>query len=198
MLAALIMAALRTDQLVGVPLPDYRLPVAQCDSGHTHAYLIHLRDMQDQHTATLLDYYTRHQPSAQWSGFLTALAEEFETQLDTAQLRILMARIGARFAARYPSGECATLDDLAAFLNAIWSQLDWGVVRLAERDDYLSIEHSCAPLAAFGERGSPWASAFLEGAYQHWLHELGAGSLALQEHQSANSLTIEFRLLKAS
>ena len=91
-----------------------------------------------------------------------------------------MARIGARFAERYPAGDCTTLDDLASFLNAVWSKLDWGFVRLVERDDYLSIEHACAPLAVFGE-GAAWASAFLEGAYQHWLHELGAGSLALQE-----------------
>ena len=153
--------------------------------------------MQDEHTATLLDYYTRHQTSVQWHGFLTALAEEFETQIDTSQLRVLMSRIGARFAAKHPAGECTTLDDLAAFLNSIWSGLDWGFVRLAERDDYLSIEHSCAPLAAFGERAAPWVSAFLEGAYQHWLRELGAGSLALQEYQSANAHTYEFRLLKA-
>ncbi|MEX3975748.1 cellulose biosynthesis protein BcsD [Paraburkholderia caribensis] len=153
--------------------------------------------MQDEHTATLLDYYTRHQTSVQWRGFLTALAEEFETQIDTSQLRVLMSRIGARFAAKHPAGECTTLDDLAAFLNSIWSGLDWGFVRLVERDDYLSIEHSCAPLAAFGERAAPWVSAFLEGAYQHWLHELGAGSLALQEYQGVNAHTCEFRLLKA-
>jgi hypothetical protein len=153
--------------------------------------------MQDEHTATLLDYYTRHQTSVQWRGFLSALAEEFETQLDPSQLRILMARIGARFAARYPAGDCTTLDDLASFLNAVWSELDWGFVRLVERDDYLSIEHACAPLAVFGERAAAWASAFLEGAYQHWLHELGAGSLALQEYQSANAHSYEFRLLKS-
>ncbi|HWT35973.1 MAG TPA: cellulose biosynthesis protein BcsD [Paraburkholderia sp.] len=153
--------------------------------------------MQDEHTATLLDYYTRHQTSVQWRDFISALAEEFETQLDTSQLRILMARIGARFAAKYPAVRCTTLDDLASFLNAIWSELDWGFVRLVERDDYLSIEHGCAPLAAFGERTAPWASAFLEGAYQHWLHELGAGSLALQEYPGTNAHTYEFRLLKA-
>ncbi|ACC72417.1 cellulose biosynthesis protein BcsD [Paraburkholderia phymatum] len=150
--------------------------------------------MQDEHTAPLLDYYTRHQTSVQWRGFLSALAEEFETQLDTSQLRTLMARIGVRFAARYPATGCTTLDDLASFLNGIWSELDWGFVRVVERDDYLSIEHSCAPLAAFGERAAPWASAFLEGAYQHWLRELGAGSLALQEHPSANAHAYEFRL----
>jgi hypothetical protein len=153
--------------------------------------------MQDEHTATLLDYYTRHQPSTQWRGFLTALAEEFETQLDTSQLRVLMARIGARFAANYPAGECATLDDLASFLNRIWSELDWGFVRLAEQDEFLSIEHCCAPLAAFGERAAPWTAAFLEGAYQHWLHELGAGSLALQQYESSSAHAYEFRLLNA-
>jgi hypothetical protein len=153
--------------------------------------------MQDEHTATLLDYYTRHQTSMQWRGFLTALAEEFETQLEASQLRVLMARIGARFAASYPAADCTTLDDLASFLNSVWSALDWGFVHLTERDDYLSIQHFCAPLAAFGERATSWASAFLEGAYQHWLRELGAGSLALHEFESADPYAFEFRLVNA-
>lgn len=157
-----------------------------------------LSDMQDEHTATLLDYYTRQQPSVQWRGFLTALAEEFETQLETAQLRQLMARIGVRFAGTYPAGECATLDDLASFLNRIWSALDWGFVQLNELDDYLSIEHFCAPLTAFGERAAAWASAFLEGAYQHWLRELGAASLVLTEVRSSTHHAYEFRLVKTA
>lgn len=152
-------------------------------------------NMQDEHTATLLDYYTRHQTSAQWRGFLTALADEFDAQLDTAQLRVLMTRIGARFAANYPAANCTTLDDLSVFLNGVWSSLDWGFVRLTEQSAYLSIEHGCAPLAAFGERAAAWTPAFLEGAYQHWLGELGAGALKLQEVDSAAPYICEFRLV---
>jgi hypothetical protein len=155
-------------------------------------------DMQDQHTATLLDYYTRHQASAQWRGFLTALAEEFETQLGTAQLRQLMARIGVKFAGSHPPGTCATLDELAAFFNTTWSSLDWGFVNLVERDEYLSIQHHCAPLAAFGAAADAWTPAFLEGAYQHWLGELGAGALVLRQVETGDHRTLEFRLAKTA
>jgi hypothetical protein len=161
-------------------------------------YVKKFPDMQDQHTATLLDYYTRHQASAQWRGFLTALADEFETQLGTAQLRQLMARIGVKFAGSHPAGACATLDELAAFFNTTWSSLDWGFVNLVERDEYLSIQHYCAPLAAFGAAAEAWTPAFLEGAYQHWLSELGAGSLVLQQVETGELRTLEFRLAKTA
>jgi hypothetical protein len=150
--------------------------------------------MQDQHTATLLDYYTRQQTSMQWRGFLTALAQEFETQLETSQLRQLMERIGVRFAASHPAVACTTLDDLASFFNATWSSLDWGFVHLIERDDYLAIRHFCAPLAAFGEKAAVWAPAFLEGAYRHWLREMGAGALVLKQADTDDRHALEFRL----
>jgi hypothetical protein len=154
--------------------------------------------MRDEHTATLLDYYTRHQASTQWRAFLTALAEEFETQLETAQLRELMARIGVRFADAHPPGPCATLDDLASFFNATWSSLNWGFVHLVEQDEYLAIAHFCAPLAAFGESAVRWTPAFLEGAYRQWLHELGASALALHQVETGELHALEFRLAKAA
>ncbi|CAB3751972.1 cellulose biosynthesis protein BcsD [Paraburkholderia humisilvae] len=154
--------------------------------------------MRDEHTATLLDYYTRHHASTQWRAFLTALAEEFETQLETAQLRELMARIGVRFADAHPAGACATLDDLTSFFNNTWSSLDWGFVNLVEQDDYLAIEHFGAPLGAFGEAAGTWAPAFLEGAYRHWLQGLGAGALALQHVESGDRHALEFRLVRTA
>jgi hypothetical protein len=155
-------------------------------------------DMRDEHTATLLDYYTRQQASTQWRAFLTALAQEFETQLETAQLRELMARIGVRFADAHPARACATLDDLASFFNTTWSSLDWGFVNLVEQDDYLAIEHFCAPLAAFGEAAGRWTPAFLQGAYQRWLDELGAGDLALLQVETGDQHAFEFRLAKTA
>jgi hypothetical protein len=155
-------------------------------------------DMRDEQTATLLDYYTSHQASTQWRAFLTALAQEFETQLETAQLRELMARIGVRFADAHPAGACATLDDLASFFNTTWSSLDWGFVNLVEQDDYLAIEHFCAPLAAFGTAAATWTPAFLEGAYQRWLDELGAGGLDLRQVETGERHAFEFRLAKTA
>jgi hypothetical protein len=155
-------------------------------------------DMRDEHTATLLDYHASHQASKQWRGFLTALAQEFETQLDTAHLRELMARIGVRFADAHPAGACATLDELVAFFNTTWSSLDWGFVNLVEQDEYLAIEHFCAPLAAFGNTAATWTPAFLEGAYQRWLSELGAAGLALRQVEASQHRAFEFRLSKTA
>jgi Cellulose synthase subunit D len=161
-------------------------------------YVNKFPNMQNEHPASLLDYYTRHQASTQWRGFLTALAEEFESQLDTVQLRQLMARIGVKFAGSHSPGACATLDELASFFNATWSSLDWGFVNLVERDEYLAIEHYCAPLAAFGGNADAWTPAFLEGAYQHWLRELGAGALVLRQADSGDRRALEFRLAKTA
>jgi hypothetical protein len=154
--------------------------------------------MQNDNTASLLDYFARHQASVQWRGFLAALAEEFESQLETSQLRQLMTRIGARFAASHPAGTCATLDDLTSFLNGTWSSLDWGFVNLLERDEYLLIEHCCAPLGAFGEQAGRWTPAFLEGAYQYWLDELGAGALTLSQVDTGNVYSYGFRLARTA
>jgi hypothetical protein len=165
---------------------------------HSQRYVKKFPNMQDEHSATLLDYYTKHQASMQWRGFLTALAEEFETQLGTAQLRQLMARIGVKFAGSHPPGDCATLDQLTSFLNTTWSSLDWGFVNLVERDEYLAIQHYCAPLAAFGAAADAWTPAFLEGAYQHWLQQLGAGALVLQQIDTGDRRALEFRLAKTA
>ncbi|TKC81507.1 cellulose synthase [Trinickia terrae] len=148
------------------------------------------------HTSAIVSYFAEQQPSTQWRDFLTALAEEFDAQLDAAQLRQLMARVGERFAAAHAIEACDSLDTLAAALNAIWSRLDWGFVDLVETDDHLAIQHFCAPLAAFGPNAHAWTPGFLEGAYQYWLRELGAGSeLTLTQLRVENPLALEFRLV---
>jgi hypothetical protein len=145
--------------------------------------------------SAIVSYFAEQQPSTQWRDFLSALAQEFEAQLDAAQLRQLMARVGERFAANHAVGECDSLDALAAALNAIWREIDWGFVDLVETDDHLKIQHFCAPLAAFGPNSHAWTPGFLEGAYQYWLRELGASSaLSLTQVDVENPLALEFRL----
>jgi hypothetical protein len=155
--------------------------------------------MQAQaHMSAIAGYFAEQQPSTQWRDFLSALAQEFEAQLDTAQLRQLMVRVGERFAAAHAVGACASLDAFSAALNAIWRDLDWGFVDVVETADHLAILHFCAPLAAFGENSHVWPPGFLEGAYQHWLTELGAGSgLTLSQVPNEYPLMLEFRLANA-
>src|SRR5580692_10779037 len=135
------------------------------------------------HIEAMLAYYGDRQVSAQWRDMLRALADEFDTQLGVPELRALMARIGDRFARAKPLGACATIDDVEIALNRVWMPLDWGWAEIADLSDDLRVRHFCAPLeAAFGTNAAVWASAFLEGTYQRWFFELGAGDqLALRQ-----------------
>jgi hypothetical protein len=142
-----------------------------------------------------LDYLLQRQISPQWRGLLTALAEEFESQIGQGELRQLMFRVGCRFAAAHPLPPCASTADLTDALNARWQEADWGYVELADHADYLRIVHSCAPLQAFGAHALGWTPAFLEGVYQTWLSSLGADGLSVAQASAFDEYaTIEFRL----
>jgi hypothetical protein len=145
--------------------------------------------------AITLDYLLDRQISFQWRGFLSALAEEFDTQIGQAELRQLMARVGRRFAASHVLPTCHTTPELANAINAVWNQSDWGFVELSDEPDALRIVHFCAPLLAFGPNALTWTPAFLEGVYQGWLSELGADGLAvMQSGDFDESASVEFRL----
>jgi hypothetical protein len=146
---------------------------------------------------TTLNYLLERQLSPQWCGFLTSLADEFEAQIGPDELRQLMNRVGRRFAHAQPLGECASTVELADALNQIWRDSDWGFVELSDEPDYLRIVHRCAPLTAFGHEALAWTPAFLEGAYEQWLSEMGAEGLSvLQAGPFDENASIEFRLSK--
>jgi hypothetical protein len=145
--------------------------------------------------ANNLDYLLERQISLQWRGVLLALAEEFEAQIGHDELRQLMHRVGQRFAAAHPLGDCATTAELAGALNACWQHTDWGFVELTDEPEYLRIVHHCAPLLAFGPTALAWTPAFLEGSYQGWLSELGAQGLRVaQAGEFDANASVEFRL----
>jgi hypothetical protein len=145
--------------------------------------------------AKTFDYLLERQISLQWRGVLLALAEEFEAQIGHDELRMLMQRVGRRFAAANSLGDCGTTAELAGALNAFWERTDWGFVELTDEPEYLRIVHHCAPLLAFGAAALAWAPAFLEGAYQGWLSELGAQGLTVaQAGEFDADASVEFRL----
>lgn len=140
---------------------------------------------------SLLDQHV----SPQWRGLLGALAAEFEDQLGHDELRQLMARVGARFAAVHPLRACESTTELAAALNAQWRAIQWGYVELVDERDCLRITHYGAPLRAFGRDGLAWAPAFLQGSYQGWLTSMGATDLdVVQAGPVDDDFAIEFRL----
>jgi len=145
--------------------------------------------------APTLNYLLDRTTSRQWRGFLAALAEEFQTQLGADELRQLMARIGQRFGATHQLPPCESTAQLAEAFNLIWHDSDWGFVELIEEADGLRIIHYCAPLTAFGPSALAWTPGFLQGVYEHWLSELGAEGLSVQQTSEFDDhAAIEFRL----
>jgi hypothetical protein len=143
----------------------------------------------------ILDYLLERQISPQWRGMLTALATEFEAQIGRDELRLLMHRVGSRFAAAHPLPACGSTAELARALNDYWQEMDWGYVELADESESLRIVHYCAPLQAFGGTALAWTPAFLEGVYQTWLSALGAHGLSVAQTSAFGEDTaIEFRL----
>ena len=144
-----------------------------------------------------LEYFAKQRCSVQWQVFLNAFANEFGQQIPVAELRVLMARLGASMAQGIPAPVGTTIAELEESINSIWFNMDWGWVSLVERDDGLYIEHHLAPLeGAFGEEALSWSPAILEGVYAHWLSILGAGSeLRIAQVQPAklDKLLIVFR-----
>ncbi|MES2188258.1 MAG: cellulose biosynthesis protein BcsD [Pseudomonadota bacterium] len=149
----------------------------------------------------IIEYFTEQQCSRQWKGFLRAFAGEFAAQLDEADLRALMRRMGARFAqeADVDLGDCRTLEDLQLAMGRVWVNLDWGWVVLADHGEYLEIRHHCAPLvSAFGADALRWSPGFLEGVYQEWFSRADAGELQVRQSAEPDLAgSIEFRLAQA-
>lgn len=152
------------------------------------------KSMVDQ---TILEYLGDRQASRQWKGFLTALVQEFASQLSESDLRALMHRVGRRFAGQSALEACRTVDDLQFAMSKVWMANDWGWVTVEEEADSLRLNHNCSPLrAAFGQHASSWAPAFLEGAYQQWFEQLGSGEhLTVRQTSEMDVLgCVEFRL----
>ncbi|WP_119153334.1 cellulose biosynthesis protein BcsD [Caldimonas tepidiphila] len=146
---------------------------------------------------SIVEYLSEQQCALQWRSFLATLGQTLLERLGPVELRALMQCVGERFAREHPLRGCDTLDDLELALSEVWVGLNWGWATVEETEDCLVIRHQCAPLAAaFGAPALAWSAAFLQGAYQAWLGQLGAGS-ELAVHPGASDpqgLSLEFQL----
>ncbi len=132
-------------------------------------------------------HLSRKQCSTQWLGFFQALGAEFASALAPQDLSALMSRVGTRFAAEHPLPPCATLDDMERSMTAVWQGMDWGWVQLTQGPSQLDIRHSLSPLsAAFGAEHAIWSGGFLEGVYQGWFQQAGAGHLKVVQSEPAD------------
>ncbi len=114
-------------------------------------------------------------PAPQWLPFLSFFSQELTQNLTPRLLSQLMRGAGAQFAVQYALADAGTVADMQDAMNRVWSAIAWGVVEIREAQDWLVMTHYHAPLkVAFGPESVAWAGAFLEGAYETWMHRLGA------------------------
>jgi hypothetical protein len=113
----------------------------------------------------------------QWRAFLSVFAQELTQNLTPKLLTQVMRGTGGQFARQHVLAPAGTVADMQGAMNQVWSELGWGVVEIREAQDWLVLTHYDAPFqAAFGPENLAWAGAFLEGAYDGWMHLLGAYS----------------------
>ena len=124
-----------------------------------------------------IEYLFAHQKPADTRFFVFALMQQLVEQAHPDELQALMHASGVSAARTMPLASCQTVAELQEIINVKWSELNWGCVRLIEHPEHLLIEHMWSP---FRDLFSPFSlepgAAFLEGVYQEWFIELGAGS----------------------
>jgi len=127
-----------------------------------------------------IDYKVKRQTSRHWRNLLSATASEISSRESKDELRLMMVRIGYRFASQTTMPKGDTLDDYEKFMCTVWADMDWGWVELKDSGNTLSITHHCSTngrlnVGAFSDNSEAWVSSFLEGVYQQWMSRMGAG-----------------------
>ncbi len=121
---------------------------------------------------TALSYLARRGVAPQWRGFLRALLETLDANLDQASRDNLLRSVGARVAQLSPLPPCGTMAELEARMNDALAASDWGYVELGlePNERVVVLNHNAAPLVATaGDPSGAWFGAVLEGLYGTWL-----------------------------
>lgn len=123
------------------------------------------------------NYLAQNQCAPQWRAFLQAIGAELFHQGNETLATQLLRNTGVRFAGTNSLTDGDTLADAQTAMNRYWRELQWGWVVVEEKADHLLIRHFCSPLrTAFGSQLAHCSAAFLEGVYDTWMQQLGAGS----------------------
>jgi hypothetical protein len=146
-------------------------------------------------------YLARRGVSAQWRGFLRALLETLDANLDPASRDALLRAVGGRLGALTPLPACDSLSALEAQMNEALAVSDWGWVEVAldPQDRALVLTHCAAPaIAAGAEANGDWIAAVLEGLYGNWLGgQPGADRSLAPRRVGATAGTITLRYGRA-
>ena len=147
--------------------------------------------MDNSHSA----YLRARHIAPQWRLVLPALGQALSAKLPAETLRSLLHSTGEAFAQAAPVAPAESVARMEDAMNQAWDRHDWGWVGIEDQGDALVLTHHAAPLAmAFGEAALAWAPGFLEGAYQQWFRQLGAGeSLRVRQvGQADGTVTLRF------
>jgi len=145
-----------------------------------------------------LSYLARRGVPAQWRGFLRALIETLDANLDVASRDALLRAVGARLAGLMPLPACGSLPELETRINEALAAADWGWVEIAldPQDRSLVLTHTAAPSIAAGtEANGAWIAAVLEGLHGAWLGSQPGADPSLAPRKvaaSASAVTLRY------
>ena len=144
-----------------------------------------------------VSYLARRGVSAQWRGFLRALVETLDANLDVASRDTLLRAVGGRLGALDPLAPCGSLPELEGRMNDALAAADWGWVEISldPQDRALVLAHFAAPWVTAGhEANGHWIAAVLEGLYGTWLSgQAGADPAMVVRRVAATPSTITLR-----
>jgi hypothetical protein len=142
-----------------------------------------------------MDFLLRERISGQWLGFLQAMSEELQAQLEPKELRELLRGIGVRQAQALPMEAQDTVEALEAAMNVHLQRMRWGYVELSDTGDYLQVRHKLCPLPTALGLPADVAGGVLEGLYECWFRNAGAedGLTAVQSPAGADAAALEFK-----
>lgn len=147
---------------------------------------------------TALTYLARRGVAAQWRGFLRALVETLDANLDAASRDALLRAVGNRLGGLLPLPACGGLAELEARMNEAVAATDWGWVEIAldPNDRALVLTHCAAPAVATGaDPTGGWIGAVLEGLYGTWLAAQPGAEASLSPRRlsaAAGSITLRY------
>ncbi|MGN0909063.1 MAG: cellulose biosynthesis protein BcsD [Succinivibrio sp.] len=136
-----------------------------------------------------------------WFDFAVVIIGMIAVNARSGEDQEFLAEAGARVADLYPLPEVDGIDDLTLAVNSRLDAFKWGMARIEDTRDSLTIDHSGLPQAADPALQSAWSDGFcsvLRGLYAQWLYQSGAPSdLTVTLERTIGPSEAVFRLRKA-
>src|SRR5262245_29590640 len=122
-------------------------------------------------------YYAQRRCSHQWRAFLVAFSTELFRHAQGDDAKLFLRETGKGMADLLHLPQVQSLRDLEEAMNPVWEQTDWGLVRLSDGGQFISIHHYATPAILTEDVRGLWARSaghVLEGLYTQWFAMQGA------------------------